>query len=83
MGSMKRAPDTFDALIEAWGIAIFAADLGVNYSTANAMKQRNSVAVKYWDAIRKAAPKRGFKVSVEDLLKMRTGVRVPQSEDAA
>lgn len=83
MGGMKRAPDTFDALIEAWGIALFAADLGVNYSTANAMKQRNSVAVKYWDAIRTSAPKRGFKISVDDLLRMRLRAPSPKRGVAA
>ena len=71
MGGMKPAPDTFEDLIEQWGIAQFADDLGINYSTANAMKQRNSVAVKYWPQIIQAAPRRGFKLSPVALLTMK------------
>ena len=53
---MSDAPNTFEALIDKWGIADFASAIGVSYSTANAMKQRNSVPPKYWPAIIKHAP---------------------------
>lgn len=48
IGAMSEPIETFDHLIAEWGIANLAADLGVNYSTANAMKQRNSVPSRYW-----------------------------------
>lgn len=55
--AMSDLPNTFEALIDKWGIARFADAIGVTYSTANAMKQRNSVPPKYWRAIINAAPR--------------------------
>jgi hypothetical protein len=53
---MSDFPNTFEALIETWGIGQFAADIGVPYSTANAMKQRNSVPAKYSPRLLEKAP---------------------------
>lgn len=48
---MSEALNTFDDLIARWGIATLADDLGCNYSTANAMKQRNSIPSRYWPVL--------------------------------
>lgn len=55
---MSDTPNTFEKLIEDWGIASFADAIGVSYSTANAMKQRNSVRAKYWPTVLKRAPRK-------------------------
>ena len=86
---MTDAPDTFEALIERWGIANFAADLGVNYSTANAMKQRKSVPARYWPALIEKGASRGIPVGTDDLLAMerrkerRPSARASQQASAA
>lgn len=68
---MSHAPNTFADLIEQWGIAQFAADIGVSYSTANAMKQRNSVAAKYWPMLVSKAKLRRIRVSPASLVAMK------------
>ena len=69
---MSKAPDTFDDLIGTWGIAQFAADLGVNYSTANAMKQRNSVPSKWWPTLLAKSRGRGVKITQGSLLEIQS-----------
>ena len=66
---MSDLPTTFEALIEDWGIAQFADAIGVSYPTANAMKQRNSVAAKYWATMIEKAPRK-FKLSPAALIAM-------------
>jgi hypothetical protein len=66
---MSDLPTTFDTLIADWGIAQFADAIGVSYPTANAMKQRNSVAPKYWATILKRAPRK-YRLSPMALLAM-------------
>lgn len=66
---MSELPTTFEALIEQWGIADFARAIGVSYPTANAMKQRNSVAAKYWATMVKRAPSH-FKLTPAALIAM-------------
>ena len=60
---MSEAPDTFDDLIAAWGIQRLADDFGVNYSTVNAMKQRNSIPSKWWPKLLEKARSRGVKIT--------------------
>lgn len=55
---MSDLPNNFETLIAAWGIGPFADAIGVSYSTANAMKQRNSVPSKYWAEIVAKAPEK-------------------------
>lgn len=69
VGNMNEIPTTFETLIEDWGIAQFAEAIGVSYPTANAMKQRNSVAAKYWATMVKKAPSK-FKLSPGSLIMM-------------
>ena len=71
---MDKTPTTFAELIEAWGIAAFASDMHISYSTASAMKQRDSVAPKYWEKIIKNAPRHGLRVSAVGLIAMRSKV---------
>ena len=71
---MDKTPTTFAELIEAWGIAAFASDMHISYATASAMKQRDSVAPKYWEKIIKHAPRRGLRVSAVGLIAMRSKV---------
>lgn len=68
---MNEAPSTFSDLIDAWGIAQFAADIGVSYSTANAMKQRNSIAAKYWPVVIQKGRLRRIRVSPASLVAMK------------
>jgi hypothetical protein len=64
---MSDVPSTFDELIGEWGIATVASVLSVPYSTANAMKQRNSVPPRYWAQLLAQAPA-GYKLSPARLL---------------
>jgi spermidine/putrescine-binding protein len=73
---MLETPDSFESLIDKWGIAQFAGDLGINYSTANAMKQRNSVASKYWDVMLKKSRARGIRLSPAQLIAMKSQTEV-------
>lgn len=72
---MSDTPNTFEALIAEWGIAQFAADIGVTYSTANAMKQRKSIPAKYWPVVIERAPKR-FRLSATSIIAMKARERV-------
>lgn len=51
--------ETFRALIADYGLADFAADIGVNENTAKQMRKRDSVAPEYWDAWVRGAERRG------------------------
>lgn len=73
---MQKTPDTFSDLIGEWGIQVFADDIEVKYSTANAMKQRNAVAAEYWPRIARAAVARGFPIRAEDLLQIQERSKV-------
>lgn len=64
---MNTAPATFDELIATWGIQRLADDFGVNYSTVNAMKQRNSIPSRWWPILLDKARARGVKVSQRSL----------------
>ena len=67
---MSKPITTFDDLIAAWGIQRLADDLGVNYSTANAMKQRNSVPSKWWPVLLARGRSRGVPVSQSKLFEI-------------
>ncbi|ACA18441.1 hypothetical protein M446_4083 [Methylobacterium sp. 4-46] len=51
--------DSFRALIVAYGLSEFAADIGVHENTAKQMRKRDSVAPEYWDAWVRGARVRG------------------------
>lgn len=67
---MDDLPTTFDALISKWGIAQFAADIGVTYSTANAMKQRKSVPARYWPQLVAKGAERDIPLTPDHLIAM-------------
>ena len=58
---MKQVMRTWTQLIDAWGgTAVFAADLGVPYATASAMRRRNRVNSRHWTVIVARAPYAGL-----------------------
>jgi hypothetical protein len=69
---MRKAPvENFSQLIGLWPkpfLSNFAADIGVPYVTANMMRQRNSIAARYWASIVEAAEKRGIEGVTIELL---------------
>lgn len=69
-----KTPNTFSELIGLWGIAQFAGDIGVTYSTANAMKQRNSIPAKYWARVVEKAAKRDISCTADRLMQMERGI---------
>lgn len=53
----------FKEVISLWGkLADFAEDIDVTDLTARAMKQRDHVSSKYWDAMVRGAKRRGIKL---------------------
>ncbi|WP_159373862.1 MULTISPECIES: hypothetical protein [Rhodoplanes] len=58
---------SFRDLINAYGLADFADDVGVQPNTAKQMRQRNSVAPEYWDAWVRGARRRGLDITLEKL----------------
>jgi hypothetical protein len=48
---MRQKIETFADLIDEWGIAQLAEDIGLKYPSANAMKQRNSIPSRYWPVL--------------------------------
>lgn len=48
---MHQQIETFADLIDKWGIAQLADDIGLKYPSANAMKQRNSIPSRYWPVL--------------------------------
>lgn len=79
---MKSTPTTFEDMINTWGIATFADDLGIGYSSANAMKQRVSVPVKHWPSVLLSAEKRGFALDTDTLLAI-SRRSIPVAEERA
>lgn len=58
---------TFRDIIGLWGLAAFAADLGVSYHTARMMRYRNSIHSDYWPRMVECAERRGFDVTFAEL----------------
>ena len=58
-------------IIALWGsLSEFAADLGVAYGTAKAMKRRGSIPARHWTRVITAAHKRNYRgVTLEALAK--------------
>ena len=75
--------DTFRDLITAYGLAAFAADVGVLENTAKQMRKRDSVAPEYWDAWVSGARARGrHDITYERLAKI-VAARRPHIAPAA
>ena len=75
---------TFRDLIKNWPtVAEFAIDIGVKPSTGRAMWLRNSVAVAHWEAVIKAAKKRGVSVTMAQLAEMAVAGRFQKETRAA
>lgn len=70
-----RAMKTFRDLIDKWeSVASFARDLGVRYTTAASMYDRNSVGSTHWPALKRAARRRGFTdIADETLARLAAG----------
>lgn len=64
--------NTFRQIIGQWpSLSEFAADIGVNYDTAKAMRRRDSIAPAHWPVIVEAAKRRGIRgVSLERLVRL-------------
>lgn len=81
---MNSKPTTFDELLALWETPkALSIALNVPYINAQAMKRRKSIGVDHWPRLIELAAEQGVKITADDLLRMRTGVRAPQAEDAA
>lgn len=80
--------DTFRALITAYGLSDFAADIGVHENTAKQMRKRDSVAPEYWDAwVRRAREREKDGITLERLARIAakrrlTAVSTPVSKQS-
>lgn len=70
-GTMKRKPDTFEALLAHWSTVELSSDLGVPYVNARKMRERKSVDAAHWDKLLAAAKRKGLSVEFSDLVEMR------------
>jgi hypothetical protein len=74
----------FSSLIDRFGIAGFASDVGVSYGAAKQMRRRDSIAPEYWAAVIAAAQYRGWHdVSAESLVHAATTNALADAEHAA
>lgn len=59
---------THTAMIGLWpSLTDFAADIGVSYGTAKAMRRRGSIPAEYWKAVVEGARRRDLDVTFEAL----------------
>jgi hypothetical protein len=70
--------ESFRALIDAYGLHAFAADIGVREGTAKQMRKRNSVDSVYWNDWVAGAERRGRKNVTLDLLARLAAKRRPE-----
>lgn len=64
-------PDTFRTLVGTLGgVSAFAEKVGVGAFAAKKMRDRNSIAVRYWPAVIAAAAADGIDLSTDDLMQM-------------
>lgn len=67
-----REPQTFSELLADWPTLQLSADLGVSYVTARKMRERESVGIAHWPKLIETARRKGFKLSYDRLVAMRT-----------
>lgn len=64
---------TFDDVLALWDKPkALSDDLGVPYVNAQAMKARGSIAVDHWPRLLNLLRERGYALSTDDLLAMKT-----------
>ena len=64
-------PSTFEDLLANWSTLELKADLAVPYVTARKMREHKSVSISHWPALLKAAQRKGFRLTVDDLVAMK------------
>lgn len=73
--------NTFEDVLALWEKPkALSDDLGVPYVNAQAMKSRKSIAVDHWPRLIELLAERGYTVSTDDLLAMRSRSRETPSE---
>ena len=56
-------------IISCWpSLSEFAADIGVQYTTARAIRRRGAIPARYWPAVINHAVRRGFKGITYEIL---------------
>ncbi len=77
--------NTFRDVIDKWpSLRDFAADIGVQYVTAQVMRWRGSINADHWDAVVQAAKQRGFDgITIELLAKLKRDAKARPSRRAA
>lgn len=76
--------DTFRDLLASYGLAEFAADVGVLENTAKQMRKRDSVAPEYWDAwVSGARARERHDITYERLAKIAAARRPPMIQAPA
>jgi hypothetical protein len=70
---MIAPPDTFRNLIGILGgVSLFAEKIGVGAFAAKKMRDRNSIAVRYWPAVIAVSEADGIALTTDDLVRMAT-----------
>lgn len=73
---------SFSTLIDRFGIADFAREVGVSYGAAKQMRRRNSIAPEYWPQVIAASRQRGWTdVSADALMCAAANERTPELAD--
>lgn len=68
---MTGKPNTFRTLVNALGgVSQFAEKIGVGAFAAKKMRDRNSIAVRYWPAVIAASVAEGIDLTTDDLMQM-------------
>lgn len=70
MTRLTSPPQTFQALIEAWGDDRFAEDLAQKPGTVRVWKHRNRVPREHWALLLVKARSRRLRLSYDDLVNM-------------
>lgn len=69
---MDTKPDTFRALIaQLGGVTAFAGKIGAGAFAAKKMRDRNSIAVRYWPDVITASRDSGLDLTSDDLVGMK------------
>lgn len=62
--------NTFIDIIKSWpSVSALAKDIHEKPETVKKWRQRGSIPVSKWDAIRSAAEKRGIEINIEEMIR--------------